>query len=166
MSPLPIKPDRTPTPQIPHDFLAQIKEDIANRRISAGLRCLSDHQQALVAELGRSAVTGTALSRVVADAVSAVLDGVGAKRVAVFEPTSDGGALAVTTADGWAANECLVAVDSDSAVACAYVGYIAAMKRDASVIDIGQTGRDAQQRTFAAAAGAQEHEKLAGFNLQ
>src|ERR1700737_616936 len=47
MSPSPIKPDRTPTPQIPHDFLAQIKEDIANRRIAAGLRCLSAHQPAL-----------------------------------------------------------------------------------------------------------------------
>ncbi len=79
-----------------------------------------DHQQALVAELGRSAVTGTSLSRVVADAVAAVLDGVGADRVAVFEPTPDGGALAVTTADGWPADECLVTVNSDSAVACAY----------------------------------------------
>src|ERR1700687_3962637 len=47
MSPPPIKPDRTPTPEIPHDFLAQIKEDIANRRIDAGLRCLTAHQQLL-----------------------------------------------------------------------------------------------------------------------
>jgi PAS domain S-box-containing protein len=79
-----------------------------------------DHQQALVAELGRSAVTGTSVSRVVADAVSAVLKGLGTDRVAVFEPTLDGGALSVTTADGWAADECLIAVDSDSAVARAY----------------------------------------------
>ena len=79
-----------------------------------------DHQQALVAELGRSAVTGTSVSRVVADAVSAVREGLGTDRVAVLEPTPDGGALAVTTANGWAADECLVAVDSDSAVARAY----------------------------------------------
>jgi len=79
-----------------------------------------DHQQALVAELGRSAVTGTSLSQVVADAVSAVAEGLGTDRVAVFEPTSDGGALAVTTADGWPEDECLVAVGSDSAVARAY----------------------------------------------
>ena len=79
-----------------------------------------DHQQALVAELGRSAVTGTSLSRVVADAVSAVVGGLGVDQVAVFEPTPDGGALSVMAADGWAPDGGLIAVDSDSAVARAY----------------------------------------------
>ena len=47
MSPSPLKPDRTPAPEILQDFLAQIKEDIANRRIEAGLRCLTAHRQLL-----------------------------------------------------------------------------------------------------------------------
>src|ERR1700726_3201433 len=47
MSPPPLKPDRTPAPEILQDFLAQIKEDIANRRIEAGLRCLTAHRQLL-----------------------------------------------------------------------------------------------------------------------
>src|ERR1700738_4966206 len=47
MSPPPLTPDRTPAPEILQDFLAQIKEDIANRRIEAGLRCLTAHQQLL-----------------------------------------------------------------------------------------------------------------------
>jgi tetratricopeptide (TPR) repeat protein len=45
MSPSTLKPDRTPTTEIPHDFLAQIKDDIANRRIEAGLRCLTAHNE-------------------------------------------------------------------------------------------------------------------------
>src|SRR6202166_3517771 len=47
MSLSPLKPDRASTPEIPHDFLAQIKDDIANRRIEAGLRCLTAHQEIL-----------------------------------------------------------------------------------------------------------------------
>src|ERR1700675_3836085 len=47
MSLSPLKPDRASTPEIPHNFLAQIKEDIANRRIEAGRRCLTAHQQVL-----------------------------------------------------------------------------------------------------------------------
>src|SRR6202162_4448381 len=47
MSPSPLKPDRASTPEIPHGYLAQIKEDIANRRIDAGLRCLAANQQLL-----------------------------------------------------------------------------------------------------------------------
>src|ERR1700676_4746731 len=45
MSPSTLKPDRTSPTEIPHDFLAQIKEDIANRRIEAGLRCLTAHKE-------------------------------------------------------------------------------------------------------------------------
>ena len=47
MSPSIRKPDHAPTSEIPRDFLAQIKEDIANRRIEAGLRCLTAHQEIL-----------------------------------------------------------------------------------------------------------------------
>src|ERR1700719_1759592 len=47
MSPSTLKPDHSPITEIPPNFLAQIKEDIANRRIEAGLRCLTAHQQLL-----------------------------------------------------------------------------------------------------------------------
>jgi len=47
MSPSTPKPDDTEAKEIPHDFLAQIKEHIANRRIEAGLRCLTAHQHLL-----------------------------------------------------------------------------------------------------------------------
>jgi tetratricopeptide (TPR) repeat protein len=47
MSPSRPKSDGAPATEIPHDFLAQIKDDIANRRIDAGLRCLTAHQQLL-----------------------------------------------------------------------------------------------------------------------
>ncbi len=47
MSPSSIKPDGASTTEIPHDFLTQLKEDIANRRIEDGLRCLAAHQQIL-----------------------------------------------------------------------------------------------------------------------
>src|ERR1700688_1482659 len=47
MSPTTLKPDNASAPEIPYDFLAQIKDDIANRRIEAGLRCLTAHQQIL-----------------------------------------------------------------------------------------------------------------------
>src|SRR6266403_1460016 len=48
MPPSTLNPDRTPSaPEIPQDFLTQIKQDIANRRIEAGLRCLTAHQQIL-----------------------------------------------------------------------------------------------------------------------
>src|ERR1700693_1335686 len=47
MSPSPPKSDGASATEIPHDFLAQIKDDIANRRIDAGLRCLTAHQNLL-----------------------------------------------------------------------------------------------------------------------
>ena len=37
---------------------------------------------------------------------------------------------------------------------------------DAAVIHVGQASRDAQQRTLAAAARTEQHEELAGLNLQ
>jgi signal transduction histidine kinase len=78
-----------------------------------------DHQLALVAELGRSALTGATLSRVVADAVAAVADGLGAERVAVFEP-GPAGTLAATVTHAWPPDEGRIAVDGDSAVALTF----------------------------------------------
>ena len=49
---------------------------------------------------------------------------------------------------------------SDAAIARGDVGDVAAVQGDAAVIDAGQTGDRAQQRTLAAATGAQEHEEL------
>src|ERR1700730_18489799 len=45
MPPSPLKPGHAQTSEIPHDFLAQIKDHIANRRIEAGLRCLTAHKE-------------------------------------------------------------------------------------------------------------------------
>src|ERR1700675_4076418 len=47
MPPSTLKPDHATTTEISPGFLTQIKEDIANRRIEAGLRCLTAHQQIL-----------------------------------------------------------------------------------------------------------------------
>src|ERR1019366_1151340 len=43
---------------------------------------------------------------------------------------------------------------------------VAAVERNAAVIDVGQTGGNAQQRALAAATGPQEHEEFARFDLQ
>jgi hypothetical protein len=40
------------------------------------------------------------------------------------------------------------------------------VERNAAVIDVGQTGGNAQQRALAAATGPQEHEEFARFDLQ
>src|ERR1700730_15108115 len=45
MPPSTLKPDLATKTEIPHDFLAQIKDHIANRRIEAGLRCLTAHKE-------------------------------------------------------------------------------------------------------------------------
>jgi tetratricopeptide (TPR) repeat protein len=42
-----LKPDHPLATEIPTDFLSQIKDHIADRRIEAGLRCLTSHQQIL-----------------------------------------------------------------------------------------------------------------------
>jgi len=75
-----------------------------------------EHQQSLVAELGRAALTGTQLAQLVADAVAAVGNGLGADRVAIFEPLPDGEALGATIAFG-RAGETKIPLDSDSPVA-------------------------------------------------
>jgi len=75
-----------------------------------------EHQQWLVAELGRAALTGTPLAQLVADAMAAVGEGLGADRVAVFEPLADGEALGPTITFG-RAGETRIPLDSDSPVA-------------------------------------------------
>jgi PAS domain S-box-containing protein len=79
-----------------------------------------DRQQALVAELGRDALTGVSLTQLVTDAVAAVATGLGADRVAVFEPDADGLELAVTITYAWPSEEERIAVDGDSVVAWTY----------------------------------------------
>ncbi len=61
-----------------------------------------EHQQSLVVELGRSALTGTRLPQLVELGVAAVAAGLDAERVGLFEPTEDG-VLVATAALGWAA---------------------------------------------------------------
>ncbi|MGH2933312.1 MAG: GAF domain-containing protein [Gaiellaceae bacterium] len=95
-----------------------------------------ERQQALVADLGRSAVTGTPLPELLEKAVAAVADGLGADRVALFEPTGDD-ALAVRASLDWPAEEASIPVDADSPVAqvfraeepAAIAGWIAAPVR-------------------------------------
>jgi PAS domain S-box-containing protein len=76
-----------------------------------------ERQQALVAELGRSALMGTQLPELVTQALAAVAGGLAVDRVALLEPTGDG-LLACRAAIGWAPSEqTQVAVDSESQVA-------------------------------------------------
>ena len=70
-----------------------------------------DRQQSLVAELGRSALSGT---DVVENAIATTEEGLGADRVALFEP--DGDDLVPTSAVGWLEGE-RVPIAGDSPVA-------------------------------------------------
>jgi len=78
-----------------------------------------ERQQALVAELGRSALTGTPFEQLVDDAVGAVAEGLGADRVSLLEPAGDDErSLVCRSSVGWPAAEMRpVDVDSDSQVA-------------------------------------------------
>jgi signal transduction histidine kinase len=76
-----------------------------------------DRQQALIAELGRAALTGTPLAELVADGVAAVASGLGADRVAVFEPDEDGESLTATILFGRPPAEETMGVDDESLVA-------------------------------------------------
>jgi signal transduction histidine kinase len=80
-----------------------------------------DRQQSLVAELGREALTGTALTQLVTNAVAAVTAGLAADRVAVFEPDAEGIALAATILYGWPPEDERIEIEGDSLVAQAYV---------------------------------------------
>src|SRR5918911_1660079 len=76
-----------------------------------------ERQQALVAELGRSALTGTPLERLVEDAVAAVAEGLGSDRVGLLGPTDDGGSLVCRSSHGWPEAEMRpVPVEGDSQV--------------------------------------------------
>jgi PAS domain S-box-containing protein len=89
-----------------------------------------ERQQALVAELGRSALTGTPLDRLVEEAVEAAVEGLGADRVGLLEPTGEGGALVCRSSRGWPEAELRpVAIDSDSQVAETF------RRRDPIVVD-------------------------------
>ena len=80
-----------------------------------------ERQQALVAELGRSALTGTTIERLVEEAVAAVGEGLGADRVGLLEPTDDASALVCRNSRGWPEAELRpVALDADSQVAETY----------------------------------------------
>jgi PAS domain S-box-containing protein len=79
-----------------------------------------DHQQSLVAELGRAALTGTALAQLVSDAVAAVAAGLAASSVAVFEPNDDGTELAAKISYAWPPEDERIPVDADSPVARTY----------------------------------------------
>jgi len=63
-----------------------------------------EHQQSLVAELGRSAVTGTARVRLVELAVAAVAAGLDAEQAALFQASADGELVASCTL-GWPVDE-------------------------------------------------------------
>ncbi|HEY2072060.1 MAG TPA: GAF domain-containing protein, partial [Gaiellaceae bacterium] len=76
-----------------------------------------DQQQLLVAELGRSALTGATVARLVADAIAAVAEGLETEHVALFE--RDGESLVATAALGWVIGERL-ALDADSPIVRAF----------------------------------------------
>src|SRR5262249_4052779 len=64
-----------------------------------------ERQQSFVAELGRSALTGTPLGRLNEDAVAAAAEGLGADRVGLLEPIGEGAVLACRTSRGWPPEE-------------------------------------------------------------
>jgi PAS domain S-box-containing protein len=78
-----------------------------------------ERQQSLVAELGRSALTGTGLDRLAEQAVAATAEGLGVERVGLLEPRGeDGDALVCRSSYGWPLEEMRpVDVGADSQVA-------------------------------------------------
>ena len=77
-----------------------------------------ERQQSLVAELGRSALTGTNLDQLVDEAVVATAEGLGVERVGLLTPVDDGSMLVCRNSCGWSPDELRpVAVDADSQVA-------------------------------------------------
>jgi PAS domain S-box-containing protein len=86
-----------------------------------------DHQQSLVAELGRAALTGTPLAQLVSDSVAAVAAGLGASQVAVFEPNEDGTELAAKISYAWPPDDERIPVEADSPIARTF------RERDASL---------------------------------
>ncbi len=63
-----------------------------------------EHQQSLVAELGRAALTGTGVDELVGLALAAVADGLDTARVALFERLPDG-TFAAASSLGWPAGD-------------------------------------------------------------
>ena len=54
---------------------------------------------------------------------------------------------------------------ADAAIARPHVGHVAAVQRNAAVIDAGEARDGAQQGALAAARGAQQHEEFAFADL-
>jgi hypothetical protein len=80
-----------------------------------------ERQQALVAELGRSALTGTPFDALVDQALAAVVEGLAADRVGLLRPTPTGETLACARAVGWPEEQLRpVAIDGLSQVAETY----------------------------------------------
>ena len=75
-----------------------------------------ERQQALVADLGRSAVTGTRLPDLLERALATAVEGLGADCAALFEPSGDD-ALVVRTSLDWPAEEARIPMDADVPVA-------------------------------------------------
>ena len=70
-------------------------------------------------------------------------------------------------ADGHVAEQRVVLEDEpDVALARVHVGHVAAVQRDAAMVDFGEAGNGAQQRALAAAAGAEQHQELALPDVQ
>jgi PAS domain S-box-containing protein len=76
-----------------------------------------DQQQLLVAELGRSALTGATVAQLVEGAVSSVAEGLDAEQVALFE--REGESLVAAAALGWPVGHRL-ALDADSPIVRAF----------------------------------------------
>ena len=79
-----------------------------------------EHQQSLVAELGRAALTGTSLAQLVSDVVAAAAAGLGADRVAVFEPDDAGTELVAQISYAWPPDDERIPVEGGSPVARTY----------------------------------------------
>ncbi len=73
-----------------------------------------DHQQLLVAELGRAALTGASVPELVAKAVDVVAEGLGAVGIALFERRPEG--LVAVGARAWEGGE-RIDIDADSPIA-------------------------------------------------
>jgi PAS domain S-box-containing protein len=89
--------------------MAQLRPGLEREELDVGADVVETHeallrrerQQALVAELGRSALTGTPFDALVDEALAAVVDGLAADRVGLLQPAPAGEALVCARAVGW-----------------------------------------------------------------
>jgi signal transduction histidine kinase len=97
-----------------------------------------DQQQLLVAELGRAALTGASVSRLVEAAVETVTSGLSADRVALF--TQQGGSLVATATQEWTTDDRLP-LDADSPIARSFREGDSAVTETMAVAPIRGEGR-------------------------